>query len=322
MKTRITDLFGIQYPIVCGGMLWLAVPELCAAISNAGCLGNITACNYNSGEELRAAIHRTRELTDRPFDINITLLPSMRFTEAIFDDFFAVCAEEKVTAIEVSGQPATRYIDRMHKAGVMMMHKVGAVRHARNIERFGYDAIIAAGIEEGGHPLNDDVTGMVLWPRIVESVNLPVIACGGIADGRGLAAALSLGCDGVLMATRFIATRECAVHPNIWQELIRRQENDTVLICKTYGLQGRALKNSTTDEILNKEAAGASLMDIIPLMAGAKATEAWKTGDADHATLMVGQSIGLVKEVTTCKELLDGMVREAKQVLQDTLAKF
>jgi nitronate monooxygenase len=246
----------------------------------------------------------------------------MRFTEAIFDDFFAVCAEEKVTAIEVSGQPATRYIDRMHKAGVMMMHKVGAVRHARNIERFGYDAIIAAGIEEGGHPLNDDVTGMVLWPRIVESVNLPVIACGGIADGRGLAAALSLGCDGVLMATRFIATRECAVHPNIWQELIRRQENDTVLICKTYGLQGRALKNSTTDEILNKEAAGASLMDIIPLMAGAKATEAWKTGDADHATLMVGQSIGLVKEVTTCKELLDGMVREAKQVLQDTLAKF
>jgi nitronate monooxygenase len=321
-RTKITDLFGIQYPVICGGMLWLAIPELCAAISNAGALGNITACNYDSGEELRAAIHRTRELTDKPFDINITLLPSMRFTAATFDDFFAVCAEEKVTAIEVSGQPATKYIDQMHKAGVRMMHKVGAVRHAKNIERFGYDAVIAAGIEEGGHPLNDDVTGMVLWPRIVESVSIPVIACGGIADGRSLAAAMSLGCEGVLMATRFIATRECAVHPNIWEELIRRQENDTVLICKTLGLQGRALKNSTTEAILKKEAEGANLTDIIPLMGGAKAAEAWKTGDADHATLMVGQSVGLVKEVTTCKELLDGMVRSAEQILQDNLKKF
>ncbi len=322
MKTKITDLFGIRYPIICGGMLWLAVPELCAAISNAGGLGNITACNYNSGEELRAAIRRTRELTDKPFGVNITLLPSMRFTAATFDEFFAVCAEEKVTVIEVSGQPATKYIDRMHQAGVKMMHKVGAVRHARNIERFGYDAVIAAGIEEGGHPLNDDVTGMVLWPRTVESVHIPVIACGGIADGRGLAAALSLGCEGVLMATRFIATRECAVHPNIWEELIKRQENDTVLICKTLGLQGRALKNSTTEAILKKEAEGAGPAEIISLMAGAKAAEAWKTGDADQATLMVGQSVGLVGEVTTCEELLDGMVRSAEQILTSSLRRF
>lgn len=242
MKTRITELFGIEYPIICGGMLWLATPELCAAISNAGGLGNITACNYDTGEELRQAIHQARELTSKPIGINITLLPSMRFTEEIFDDFFKVCAEEKVEVIEVSGRPAVKYLDMLHKAGVKVMHKVGAVRHALNIEKYGYDAVIAAGIEEGGHPLNDDVTTMVLVPRIAESVKIPVIATGGIADGRGLAAALSLGAEGVLMATRFIATKECAVHPKIWEELIQRKENDTTLICKSVGLQGRALK--------------------------------------------------------------------------------
>jgi len=322
MKTRITELFGIEYPIICGGMLWLCESELCAAISNAGGLGNITACNYNTGEEFRAAIQRARELTNRPIGINITLMPSMRFTEEIFDDFFTVCAEEKVAAIEISGKPAIKYMDQMHRAGVKMMHKVGAVRHAKNIERFGYDAVIAAGIEEGGHPLNDDVTAMVLWPRIAETVNIPVIACGGIADGRGLAAALTLGCEGVLMATRFIATKECKVHENIWNELIKRQENDTTLVCKTVGLQGRALKNRVAEEILQKEAEGAGLMDIIPLMAGAKAAEAWKNGDAENATLMVGQSIGLIKEVTTCKELVDSMIAEAKTIFEQKLSLF
>lgn len=152
MKTRITELFGIEYPIICGGMLWLATPELCAAISNAGGLGNITACNYDTGEELRQAIQRARELTSKPIGVNITLMPSMRFTDEIFDDFFKVCAEEKVEVIEVSGRPAVKYLDMLHKAGVKVMHKVGAVRHAKNIERYGYDAVIAAGIEEGGHP--------------------------------------------------------------------------------------------------------------------------------------------------------------------------
>ncbi len=322
MKTRITDLFGIQYPIICGGMLWLAVPELCAAISNAGGLGNITACNYDTGEDLRVAIQRTRQLTSKPIGVNITLMPAMRFTEEIFDDFFRVCAEEKVDVIEVSGRPAVKYLDMLHKADVKVMHKVGAVRHAKNIERYGYDAVIAAGIEEGGHPLNDDVTTMVLLPRVVESVKIPVICTGGIADGRSLAAALSLGAEGVLMATRFIATKECAVHPNIWQELIDRQENDTTLICKTLGLQGRALKNDLTKQVLDLEEKGTNLEQIIPLLSGQKAQEAWSKGDANSATLMVGQSIGLIKEVTTCEELIQFMVKEAKDILTAKLAYF
>lgn len=322
MKTRITDLFGIEYPIICGGMLWLATPELCAAISNAGGLGNITACNYDTGEDLRAAIHKARELTSKPIGVNITLLPSMRFTEEIFDDFFRVCAEEKVEGIEVSGKPAVKYLDMLHKAGVKVMHKVGAVRHAKNIERYGYDAVIAAGIEEGGHPLSDDVTTMVLVPRIAESVNIPVISTGGIADGRGLAAALSLGAEGVLMATRFIATKECAVHPRVWEELIKRQENDTTLICKSVGLQGRALKNQLAEQVLELESKGGGLAEMIPLLSGQKARTAWETGEVDNAALMVGQSIGLVKEVTTCAELIQSMVKEAQDIFARNLARF
>ncbi|NMD33335.1 MAG: nitronate monooxygenase, partial [Firmicutes bacterium] len=320
MKTRITELFGIEYPIICGGMLWLATPELCAAVSNAGGLGNITACNYDSGEELRAAIHKARELTSKPISINITLLPSMRFTEEIFDDFFKVCVEEKVNVIEVSGRPAVKYLEMCQKAGIKVMHKVGALRHALNIERWGYDAVIAAGFEEGGHPLDDDVTTMVLLPRIAESVKIPVISAGGIVDGRSLAAALSLGAEGVLMATRFIATKECQVHPRIWEELIKREEHETTLICKSVGLQGRALKNELTRQILEQEKKGAKIEEIIPLLAGQRSLKAWQTGDVEDAPLMVGQSIGLIKEITTCAELLQSMVNDARAILEKNLS--
>src|SRR5665647_3930945 len=266
MKTKITKMLGIKHPIICGGMLWLCKPDLCAAISNAGGLGNVTAGNYDTGEELRAALQQTRELTDKPFGVNITLLPSFRITQATYDDYFRVCCEEKVAAIEVSGAPASRYLDQVHKAGVKIFHKVGALRHAMNIEKLGYDGIFAAGIEEGGHPLSDDVTTMVLTPRIAESVKIPVITTGGIADGRGLAAALALGAEGVMMATRFINTEECNVHKNIHEEIIRRQEQDTTLICKSVKLQGRALINDLTKEILDLEAKGAKMAELFPFL--------------------------------------------------------
>lgn len=322
MKTRITELFGIQYPIVCGGMFWLCEPELCAAVSNAGALGNITACRYDSGEELRRAIRRARELTDKPFGINITLLPSIRIPQERFDDYFRVCAEERVTAVEVSGAPATKYIDMLHKAGVKTMHKVGAVRHAKNIERFGYDAVIAAGIEEGGHPLNDDVATTVLTPKIAEAVSLPVLTTGGIADGRGLAAALTLGAEGVLMASRFMATEECKVHPAIKEELVKRQEHETALIGKSLGLQGRGLKTKLVGQILDIEESNGGIEKLAPLMTGTRIAEASRSGDVEGAVWYVGQSIGLINGVTTCKELIEGMVAEAEAILKKTLAKF
>ncbi|HEX3010911.1 MAG TPA: nitronate monooxygenase [Syntrophomonadaceae bacterium] len=316
MNTRITDMLGIEKPIICGGMLWLATPELAAAISNAGGLGNITAANYNSGEELRAAIRKAKGLTEKPFGINITLLPSLRLTDSVLDDFFAVCCEEKVKAIEVSAKYAAKYIDLLHEAGIKVFHKVGSVRHAVIAEKLGYDGVFAAGWEEGGHPLDDDVTSVVLWPRIAETVKIPVVAAGGIADGRGLAAALSLGAEGVMMATRFISTVECHAHPNIKKELIKRQEMDTTLIDKKLNLQGRALKNALVEEILDLEEKGAQLKDIFPLITGQRVKQAWVDGDVAKAAFMVGQSIGLIKNVVSCQQLLDDMVFEAETIIK------
>jgi len=322
MRTRITEMFGIKYPIVCGGMLWLCTPDICAAISEAGGLGNITAANYSGGEELRAAINKVRSLTDKPFGVTITVLPAVRVTEKMIEEYFQVCCEEKVTVIEVSGQFATKYLPMVKNAGVKIMHKVGAVRHAKKVEQLGYDAVIAAGVEEGGHPLNDDVSTMVLTPRIVESVKIPVITTGGIADGRGLAAAIMLGAEGVLMASRFIATYECPVHPNIRQELIDRQENDTILMGKSTGIQGRALKNKVVNKILEIEARAGGIEELFPLLSGQRAKEAWEVGDIENAVFYVGQTIGLINDVKTCEELLSGMVKETEALLNFNLQRF
>ncbi|MDD3719662.1 MAG: nitronate monooxygenase [Actinomycetota bacterium] len=320
MKTRMTELLGIEHPIMCGGMMWLARPGLCAAISNAGALGNLTAGNYESAEEFREAVRETRALTARPFCVNITLMPSVRITRELHEDYFRVCCEEKVTALEISGAPLDRYlgpdyIAEAKKAGVRLIHKVGAVRHALHAEKAGYDAVIAAGIEEGGHPLDDDVTTMVLTPRISESLSIPVITAGGIADGRGLAAALVLGADGVMMASRFIATEECQAHENIKRELIGRQEYDTTLICKTIELQMRCLKNAIAAQVLEIEACKGDFEDILPYIIGARSRESWETGDADMAPLAVGQSIGLIKDMKGCREVVEGMVAEAGEIL-------
>lgn len=319
-QTAITEMFGVKYPIICGAMMWLCKPELCAAISNAGGLGNITAGNYETEDDFRAAIHETRKLTDKPFMVNITAMPSLRITKTHHEIYVKVCAEEQVAGIEVSGTPLDRAvgpdaIETLKKAGVKLFHKVGSVRHAKHAEKVGYDGIYAAGIEEGGHPLNDDVTTMVLTPRIVDSIKIPVVTVGGIADGRSMAAALVLGASGVMMASRFIATKECQVHDNIKQELIKRQENETALFGKSLGLQGRALMTKVIKEVLTIEERGGGLEELIPLMAGTRIKEAWETGDVDYAPLMVGQSIGLIKDVPTCQELLDRMAVEAKSIL-------
>lgn len=322
MRTRITEMLGIDKPIICGGMLWLATPELAAAISNAGGLGNITAANYNSGEELRVAIRSAKQLTDRPFGINITLLPSLRISEPVIDEFFLVCAEERVAAIEVSAKFATKYIPMLHESGVKVFHKVGSVRHGFAAQRVGYDGIFAAGFEEGGHPAADDVTSMVLWPRAAESLNIPVVAAGGIADGRGLAAALVLGAEGVMMATRFINTTECHAHLNIKNELIKRQEMDTTLIDKTFNLQARGLKNELTNKILALEENGAKFEEVFPLISGQRVKQAWIDGDVTNAAFMVGQSVGLVKNVTSCQQLLDEMVADAETALKRAQGLF
>lgn len=320
-NTAITKMFGIKYPIICGAMMWLCKPKLCAAVSNAGGMGNLTAGNYETADEFRAAIRQTRELTDKPFMVAITLLPSVRITPEHHKIYVKVCAEEKIAGIEFSGTPLDKVagmeaVEMLKKAGVKMFHKVGAVRHAQHAEKIGFDGIYAAGIEEGGHPLNDDVTSMVLTPKIVSSVKIPVVTVGGIADGRTMAAALALGAQGVMMASRFIATKECEVHENIKQELIRKQEFDTVIYGKSIGLQGRGLKSKVLEEVLAIEARHGGFEELIPLLSGQKVKEAWVTGDVNYAPLMVGQSIGLINDIPTCKELLERMAAEACDSLE------
>lgn len=298
--------------------MWLCKPTLCAAVSNAGGLGNLTAGNYATEEEFREAIRQTRQLTDRPFMVNVTILPSVHITAEHHKMYLKVCAEEKVAGLEISGTPLDKavgreFIDILKKAGVRLFHKVGSVRHAVHAEKAGYDGIYAAGIEEGGHPLDDDVTTMVLTPRIAETVKIPVVTVGGIADGRTLAAALALGAQGVMMATRFVATKECEVHDNIKQEIIRRQEFETALICKSIGLQGRAIKNKLVEDVLAVEATGGGLEKLIPLIAGNRVKAAWESGNVDDAPMMMGQSVGLIRDIPTCKELMERLVADAKE---------
>jgi nitronate monooxygenase len=299
-------------------MMWLGRPKLCAAVSNAGGMGNLTAANYESEADFRGAIRETRRLTDKPFMVGITLLPSIRLTPEHYAMYFRVCAEEKVVGIEISGTPLDKAagkqsVEMFKKAGVKLFHKVGSVRHAMHAQKVGYDGVYAAGFEEGGHPLDDDVTTMILTPRIAESVSIPVVAVGGIANGKTLAAALLLGADGVMMASRFIATQECETHENIKQELIRRQENETTLVTKSIGMQGRALKNKTVMQILEVEKRGGGLNELIPLIAGERGRDAWISGDVDGAPMYVGQSIGLINDIPTCAELLERMMAEARE---------
>lgn len=327
MKTRLTEMLGIEYPIVCGGMMRLAYPNLCAAISNAGGLGNLTASMYADKEALRGAIREIRELTNKPFWVNVTMLPAINIGDQHYKNFFDVIAEEKVAAVEIGGTPLDKfsggeYIKILKDAGVKLIHKVGSVRHAVHVEKAGYDAVIAAGVEEGGHPLNDNVATTILTPRIAEAVKIPVITAGGMANGKGLAAALSLGAEGILMASRFICTDECVVHDNVRQELIRRQENDTVLYGNTIGLQGRALLNKTMKEVLEIEKRCGGLNEILPLIAGTLGPEIWEEGNMDVGSINVGQSIGLIHDVVSCKELLDRMVKEAEETIDKVKKAF
>lgn len=327
MKTRFTEMLGIKYPIMCGGMMRLAYPSLCAAISNAGGLGNLTSTMYKDKAELVAAIREVRKLTNNPFSVNVTLLPSMAKGPEQYRDYFDACAEEKVPAMEISGLPLNRfengkYLQKLKDAGVKLFHKVGSVKHGKSAEKAGYDGVIAAGVEEGGHPLNENVATTVLTPRLVEEVAIPVITAGGMANGRSLAAALCLGAEGILMATRFINTVECQVHEKVYQELINRQENETVLYGNSIGLQGRALINDSIREVMAVEARNGSLEEVLPHISGQYGDHIWKEGNMQTGLIPVGQSIGLIHDTVTCKELLDRMVKEAEAIIKENMAKF
>jgi nitronate monooxygenase len=294
-------------------------------------MGNLTSGNYNSADDLRAAIDQTRQLTENPFIVNITTMPSIRLPVELLQDFFRVCCEKKVTAIEVAGAPVDTFLGKefipMAKdAGVRVLHKVGTVKHAVHAEKVGYDAITMAGFEEGGFPHKDNVSTLVLVPKVREAVSIPVLAAGGMADGKSLAAALALGADGIMMATRFLATKESGVHPNIYKVLVEKTEADTSLQLQTllagFGLQVRALRNEIMERVAKVEAEGGDLGELLPLISGERARQVWKEGNAEEAMLTIGQSVGRISDIPTVAELIGRMVKEAEASLKKGLDAF
>ncbi len=309
-ETRITRLFDIKYPIICGGMYWIGRAELIAAVANAGGLAFMTTATFENLDDLRAEIRKTQDMTDGPIGLNITLFPALRPQPS--EAWVEIACEEKISVVETSGRSPEAIVAPLHAGGVKIMHKVPGVRFARTVERLGCDAVCVVGHECGGHPGMDEVTTLVRVPATVDAVDIPVVAAGGFADGRGLAAALALGAEAVLMGTRFMATKECRGHP-AWKEwLVNATETDTAYIMKSINNPSRVAKNAVAAKVMEMEARGTTLEELLPIVAG-QGGAVFDDGELDSQLASTGQAMGLIHDVPTVKELIDRMVEEAIQ---------
>jgi len=318
-KTRITELFGIKYPIIQGGMLWISRAELVAAVSNAGGLGILTAFTFPTPEELDTEIKKTRALTDKPFGVNVTLLPTLRPVD--IDGYLDTVINSGIKIVETAGRSPEPYMERLKSAGVKVIHKCTAVRFARTVERIGCDAVSIDGFECAGHPGEEDVTSLVLIPLTVDAVKIPVIASGGFGDGRGLVAALALGAEAVNMGTRFLATKEAPGHPKVKELLIAASERDTVLLLRSFRNTMRALSNPTAEKVLELEKQGADIQQLELLISGSAGLKLLESGDVDNGLLSVGQIVGIVHDIPTVKELIDRIIKEAEEVVSNIAAR-
>jgi NAD(P)H-dependent flavin oxidoreductase YrpB (nitropropane dioxygenase family) len=321
MKTRVTELLGIQYPIIQGGMQWVGRAELVAAVSNAGGLGVLTALTQPTPEALKEEIARCRTMTDKPFGVNLTLLPSIN--PPPYEKYLDVILDSGIKILETAGNNPKEFIAKAKAQGVKIIHKCVAVRHALSAERNGVDIVSIDGFECAGHPGEDDIGGLVLIPAAVAKLKIPVVASGGIANGRGMAAALALGAEGVNMGTRFCATQEAPIHPNIKQALVDAGERDTRLMFRKLHNTARVLKNTVSDEVVKIEGRpeGAVFEDIRHLVAGGRGRTALEGGDVNGGVITAGQTVGLIQDIPTCKELIDRMVAECREHLQDAVRK-
>ncbi|WCK53119.1 nitronate monooxygenase [Aneurinibacillus sp. Ricciae_BoGa-3] len=312
MKTRVTEIFGIQYPIVQGGLAYLAYSELCAAVSNAGGLGQITAMTLGTPERVREEIGKVRELTDKPFGVNFAIGQHEKSYEALLE----VAIEEKVAAISVTGGNPKPIFERLKGEDIRTLVLVAGVRQAEKAEELGADAVMAVGQEGGGHIGRDDLGTMVLIPRVVDSVSIPVLASGGIGDGRGLLAALALGAEGVEMGTRFIATRECVHASEAYKEaILKGSESDTIVIKRSIGAPARALRTDYTLDLVEREKQGVTYEDIKDLISGTANRKFIHDGDEQSAFGWAGQVIGLIDDVPTVQQLFDEMITSAQSRL-------
>lgn len=317
-RTRFTDLFDIEHPIVQGGMMWVGRAELAAAVSNAGGLGILTALTQPTPDDLRREIDRCRAMTDKPFGVNLTILPSV--TPPPYADYRRAIIDSGVTIVETAGHRPQEHVEDFKAHGVRVIHKCTAVRHAVSAERLGVDAISIDGFECAGHPGEDDIPGLILIPATAARIGIPMIASGGFGDGRGLVAALALGADGINMGTRFCATVEAPIHDRIKQMIVANDERDTNLIFRQFKNTARCAKTSVSDEVVAISARpDATFEDIRPLVAGAKGRLALETGDLDAGLVWAGQVQGLIHDIPTCAELIERIMCEAKAIVTGRL---
>lgn len=314
-ETPLTRMLGIQYPILQGGLHWLARAELVSAVSEAGGLGILSGLTFPDRKSLQGEIRRVREMTKKPFGVNLSMLPELAEgdrTEEILD----VLLEEKVAVVETSGRSPEPFIRRLKQEGIRLIHKVPSVRFARKAEAIGADAVTIVGFECGGHPGMDEVTSMVLIPKAVQSLRIPVIAGGGICDARGFVAALALGAQAVVMGTRFLLTHECPIHPRVKERLLQATETDTMIIQRSIRNAVRALRNRAAEQTLVMEERGASLQELMTLIRGQRSREAYLEGDFESGIIPCGQCIGLIDGVKAVREVIEETIDGAKALLQ------
>ena len=312
IKTRITELLGIEYPIIAGPMAYISMAELVSAVSNAGGLGIIASLSFTTIDELRQEIKKTKSMTDKPFAVNITLLPTARPVN--YEDYFKAAIDEGANIIETSGRSPEPYMKLLKDAGVTVLHRATRTRDIQTAERVGVDAVTILGTEAAGHPGQEDVTSLVRIPIAVDAVKIPVIAAGGIADARGFVAALALGAEGVLMGTRFMACKECKIHPNVKEWLKQLGEADTILIQKSIKNSSRVVRTEHTEKILEMEQKGATLEELLPLLSGQRGRNTYATGDVSGASISVGQVVGLINDIPSAKGIIDAIISEAQEI--------
>ena len=318
IRTRFTEEFGVRHPIVQGGMMWVGRAELAAAVSEAGALGIITALTQPTPEDLTKEVARCRELTDQPFGVNLTILPAI--TPPPYAEYRQAIVESGVKIVETAGANPKEHLPVFHEAGVKVIHKCTSVRHAIKAERLGVDAVSIDGFECAGHPGEDDVPGLVLIPAAAAKLSIPILASGGIADARGLVAALALGADGANMGTRFMCTAESPVDQAVKQQIVANTELDTKLIFRTLRNTARVAANAISAEVVAKEAEGAEFSDIQHLVAGARGRRVFEEGDMDAGIWSAGQCQGLIDDIPTAAELVDRMMTEAEEIITSRLA--
>ena len=322
MKTRITDLFGIAHPIIQGGMHYVGFAELAAAVSNAGGLGIITGLTQKTPELLAKEIARCHDMTDKPFGVNLTFLPT--FAAPPYPEYIAAIVEGGIKAVETAGRSPEAYMPALKAAGIKVIHKCTSVRHSLKAESIGCDAVSVDGFECGGHPGEDDIPNMILLPRAAEELKIPFVASGGMADARSLVASLAMGAEGMNMGTRFIATKEAPVHEHVKQAIVNASELDTRLIMRALRNTERVLKNKNVERLIaieREKGASLKIEDIIEEVAGVY-PKVMIDGDLDAGAWSCGMVVGLIHDIPTVKELIDRIMAEAEQLIVGRLAGF